>query len=293
MAKRFIDTAFFKDPFVRGLQGACKGLYIYLFLDCSNAGLWDVELDVARLRCGVPDSVTDEDIKLMFADKIIEVHDGQKWLIKNFLKLQHNSVLKENNRAHTSAIEELKKFDLITEKEKGIYVLKDLSHKPLARGIVRGYGNGKSIGNGNGKSNGIGNSKSTDYNFNNEDSEKKSKTDLSNDELQQVVDVFNQVCTQLPEVQKLTLARKKTIQARVNEYGTKQIGALFRAVSKSDFLNGKGEKGWVADFDWIMNPNNFIKILEGRYNGKTKSNTKSSVKYSDEFLRKVAGKFQS
>lgn len=156
MAKRFIDTGFFKDPFVRGLKGAYKGLYVYLFLDCSNAGIWNVELDVAKLRCGIDDSVTDEDVKNVFLDKIIEVEDGAKWFIKNYLKVQHNGLLKRNNKAHTAAIEELLKYELIEEVREGEFQLSEEIIKGLPRGLQdpkvmvkvkeEGKGNGKSHG---------------------------------------------------------------------------------------------------------------------------------------------------
>ncbi|WP_424493928.1 hypothetical protein [Salinimicrobium sp. GXAS 041] len=154
MAKRFIETNFFKDPFVRGLQGAYKGLYIYLFLDCSNAGIWNVELDVARLRCGIPDTCSDEDIKAAFSDKIIELEGGEKWLIKNFIKLQHNGLLKRNNKAHTAAINELLKYDLLNEKKEGEFTLKDQRPEGASEGLVSPTGIG--IGNGSGKGKGKG-----------------------------------------------------------------------------------------------------------------------------------------
>ena len=155
MAKRFIETGFFKDPFVRGLQGAYKGLYIYLFLDCSNAGIWNVELDVARLRCDIPNNCSDEDIKEAFSDKIIELENGEKWMLKNFIKVQHNGLLKQNNKAHTSAINELLKFDLLEELKEGEFTLKDQKKEDPPKGLTRPYGNGKGKSNGRsiGKSN--------------------------------------------------------------------------------------------------------------------------------------------
>ena len=39
-------------------------------------------------------------------------------------------------------------------------------------------------------------------------------------------------------------------------------------IKSSDFLCGKGGKGWVITFDWFVKPNNFIKVLEGNYDNK-------------------------
>ncbi|MBR1525158.1 MAG: hypothetical protein IJ640_00660 [Prevotella sp.] len=33
----------------------------------------------------------------------------------------------------------------------------------------------------------------------------------------------------------------------------------------SMFLNGGGERGFCASFDWLFQPNNFLKVLEGNY----------------------------
>jgi hypothetical protein len=146
MAKRFIDTDFFKDSFVRGLEGAWKGLYIYLFLDCSNAGIWNVETDVALLRSGLDINLSPDEILAKFEGKIIPIGNGQKWFIKNYLKIQHNGVLKGNNKAHIGAIKELLEHDLIIENEEGSFILKEGASK----GLPSPQGNGKGISNGKG-----------------------------------------------------------------------------------------------------------------------------------------------
>ena len=44
--------------------------------------------------------------------------------------------------------------------------------------------------------------------------------------------------------------------------------------SKSKFLLGENPKGWVAWFDWMFKPENFINILEGSYLGNAKKDVK-------------------
>ncbi len=105
-------------------------------------------------------------------------------------------------------------------------------------------------------------------------------------EFQKIIDIFNSVCKNLPEVQKITNQRKSAINARIQEYGLSKIGDVFQLVAKNEFLNGNNDRGWTADFDWIMNPNNFIKILEGKYNGKQSSNSVQGA--SDDFRAKTA-----
>jgi len=70
----------------------------------------------------------------------------------------------------------------------------------------------------------------------------------------------------------LTKKRETSIRKLIEEYGGEKVGEVLTLVSKSDFLNGKSTLGWKADFDWIINPNNFIKILEGQYKNKEVQN---------------------
>ena len=71
----------------------------------------------------------------------------------------------------------------------------------------------------------------------------------------------------LPRVVKLTDSRRRTLNARIKDYGIDMIYEMLELVSESDFLRGNTTQ-WSANFDWIMNPNNFVKILEGNYKNK-------------------------
>lgn len=93
----------------------------------------------------------------------------------------------------------------------------------------------------------------------------------------QIKDIFNQVCHQLPKVQKLSDARKKLIMERAKEHGLETIGEVFRNVSESDFMNGINKTGWTANFDWIFNRQNFLKIFEGNYKNKIPATSQNVV----------------
>ena len=64
MALRFFDTNFYKSPFVRGLQGACKGLYSFIICDCKASGIWAKDLEVASLYIGFKITEKDFDVFL-------------------------------------------------------------------------------------------------------------------------------------------------------------------------------------------------------------------------------------
>ena len=114
MAKRFTDTNKYKKPFIRGLQGAYKLLWDYLYHDCDHAGIWIVDFEVAQLYLGKDMPVNHEDALRYFNNdekRIIEVDNGKKWFIPSFIEFQYGE-LNEQNRAHNSVIQILKKNNL-------------------------------------------------------------------------------------------------------------------------------------------------------------------------------------
>lgn len=81
-----------------------------------------------------------------------------------------------------------------------------------------------------------------------------------------IIEAFN--ITRFAKVQKLSDARKKHLAARIKEYGADKIKEVFMRADASDFLRGVNNNSWTATFDWIINPNNFVKIMEGNYDNK-------------------------
>lgn len=116
MAKRFTDTEKWKKPFIRGLQGPYKLLWLYICDDCDHAGIWQVDIDVAQIRIGEKISIADA--INAFGDKIVIFDNGNKWFIPSFIEFQYPSGLNPENRAHTSIIHLLEKYDLTNLKNK-------------------------------------------------------------------------------------------------------------------------------------------------------------------------------
>ena len=83
-----------------------------------------------------------------------------------------------------------------------------------------------------------------------------------------IVQLWNET-TLLSRVTRLTEKRKTAIKRILKDYSIEEIKSVFLRVAQSSFLNGGGDKGWVADFDWVLNINNFVKITEGKYDNKT------------------------
>ena len=116
MAKRFTDTEKWKKPFIRGLQGAYKLLWLYICDDCDHAGIWQVDMEVAAIRIG--EKIDLKEAIKSFDEKIIIIDKGNKWFIPSFLEFQYPSGLNSDNRAHNSVIILLEKYNLRISKNK-------------------------------------------------------------------------------------------------------------------------------------------------------------------------------
>lgn len=90
-----------------------------------------------------------------------------------------------------------------------------------------------------------------------------------NMDYENIRDLFNSICVSYPKVKTLSDARKKTIKARLNTYSMEELKTVFEKAEASDFLKGKNNRNWMANFDWMLKDANFAKILDGNYDTKT------------------------
>lgn len=98
-----------------------------------------------------------------------------------------------------------------------------------------------------------------------------SKDIVSNTKVQQVIDKWNELGLQkLISINKGT-NRYKLLNTRLKEYGQDKILQAIENIKYSDFLKGQNNKSWTITFDWLVKPNNFIKVLEGNYADKEKT----------------------
>ena len=98
-----------------------------------------------------------------------------------------------------------------------------------------------------------------------------------------IMDAFNSLCPSLPSVKSLSEARKKAIRARLNSYSEEDILEAFKKAENSDFLKGKNNRNWQANFDWIIKDANMAKILDGNYDNH-KPATNQDMNDLDEFF---------
>lgn len=80
-----------------------------------------------------------------------------------------------------------------------------------------------------------------------------------------IIEIYNFNCPNLPQVQKLTDKRKKTIKNFLKEFTIEQFKTICEIANESDFLAGKNDRKWKADFDFLMRVDKATSILEGKY----------------------------
>jgi len=273
MAKRFTDTEKWKKPFLRGLNAPLKLLWFYLVDDCDHAGIWQVDMEVACLKIG--EEISQEEALSAFGNKIIPFDDGTKWFIPSFIEFQYPSGLNEENKAHMGIIKTLNKYNLRDAIEGDLSPLQ--GDKDKDKDKEEGLGKGK-------KQTFKTFRKSDDVVKKWEQLEESVKTIQSPEELKTAykdfvlenkpeflspyATIWNIFASEngLSQLGQATDERNKKIKLRVNEPGFKFFDIL-AAIRKSKFAKGDNQNGWKVDFDYIIHSQqNYVKILEGKFN---------------------------
>ena len=69
---------------------------------------------------------------------------------------------------------------------------------------------------------------------------------------------------QIPQVRGIPPKSQRAayVRARLKEHGKEALAKVVQNAAKLSFYNGGGSRGWVADFDWLFRPANFLRVLE-------------------------------
>lgn len=105
---------------------------------------------------------------------------------------------------------------------------------------------------------------------------KNDKNDKNDKKYIYIKDIYHEICVSFPRVNILSAKRKQAIRARLNTYTEEQIKEVFTKAEASDFLKGKNNRNWRADFDWLMNDTNMAKVLDGKYDNRKQSTSAQS-----------------
>lgn len=90
----------------------------------------------------------------------------------------------------------------------------------------------------------------------------------------------------MPQVQKLTSKREQAIDKFLKEFTKEQFEQICKIANTTDFLIGKNDNGWKADFDFLMRTDKATSVLEGKYANEKKETKKN---YQNHEQRDVSG----
>lgn len=113
-------------------------------------------------------------------------------------------------------------------------------------------------------------------------------------EYSNIIEIYNFNCPNLPQAQKLTGKRKKSIKNFLKEFTVEQFEKICKIANNNSFLTGKNDRGWKADFDFLMRSDKATSILEGKYGNdleekkiKNKEEYKEISMSEEEYIKKI------
>lgn len=92
----------------------------------------------------------------------------------------------------------------------------------------------------------------------------------ANAKIDEAVADWNEMASEcgLPTVTKLSQSRKAALRARLSEHGLDGWRRCLSKIRASPFCLGQSGRDWRANFDFATRQGNFLKLIEGAYDGK-------------------------
>lgn len=97
--------------------------------------------------------------------------------------------------------------------------------------------------------------------------------------IQSIIDAWNQLEPYgIKMIYRINPGSKRctSLIALLEQFGEEKVIQAVDKVKQSDFLQGKTDTRFSLNFDWFINPNNFAKILDGKYDEKFKKQMKNN-----------------
>ena len=97
--------------------------------------------------------------------------------------------------------------------------------------------------------------------------------------IQSIIDAWNQLEPYgIKMIYRINQGSKRctSLIALLEQFGEEKVIQAVDKVKQSEFLQGKTDTRFSLNFDWFINPDNFEKILDGKYAEKFKKPTKNN-----------------
>jgi len=133
MAKRFIDTGLFDDPWFMDLSKDAKIFWVYCITKCDHAGIIELNERLFKFQTGLKSMQT---VIKELSNRLIMVNE-QYYFIPKFIVFQYPNFPNSKVRSQKSAIDILNKFKIDYTKYLSVSELLDKSYE---HEHVYGYG---------------------------------------------------------------------------------------------------------------------------------------------------------
>ena len=87
----------------------------------------------------------------------------------------------------------------------------------------------------------------------------------------------------LPKSRALTKNRIDILKRLLEAFTKEEIIEVFKKANDVPWLTGKNDKGWRADFDWLINIDNFVRVQDGRYDNLSNDKPKGYISGNYDF----------
>ena len=105
--------------------------------------------------------------------------------------------------------------------------------------------------------------------------------------IQSIIDAWNQLEPYgIKMIYRINQGSKRctSLIALLEQFGEEKVIQAVDKVKQSDFLQGRTDTRFSLNFDWFINPNNFVKVLEGKYDER--HDKKLATKNNNNFERR-------
>ena len=126
MAKRFIDTGLFDDPWFMGLSVSAKVFWLYCITKCDHAGILEMNERLCIFQTGIKGLAT---VTKQLGNRLIKLADPY-YFIPKYIEYQYPNFPNSKVRQQDSAIKRLREFKLF-----------DDNTQTVIEGLINSYDN--------------------------------------------------------------------------------------------------------------------------------------------------------
>jgi hypothetical protein len=269
MAKRFTDTDKWKRNWFSDLSPTLKLVWIYVLDECDASGVWCINF--RRLKFDTGASLSREEFESAFHEKIVPF-TADKYFIPSFIEFQYGQ-LREDSRPHASVIKQLKKHGLYEGYLKGIDTV-SIGYQNCLEGYPKSTDTLKEQ------------EQEQEQEQVKEQVKEKGESEggikIHAPQPSDLVAVWRELKGPLPDIEKLTDARKDKARAQLAKYPDldhwREVLDHWR---KSQFVTGQ----WRPTFDDLLSETKRVATLEGRYDERKRAATGATgpppIRYGD------------